>query len=1163
MRRYRIVKKLGDGSQGVAYLAIDTETRRDVVLKKIPAGNTNPDEMRLTTQAIKHPNIVSCENSFVENDFLYMVLAYCEGGDLESYLQLLQEEGQELPLSRACQWFAQLASALQYCHDSRTLHRDVKPSNVFLDKHLDNIFLGDFGVAKRLGGGGKEASTSTFVGSPVWLSPEVINGEAYSYASDAWGLGCVLYELVAGYSPFDTAGNLAALVMKIGAGEYEPLPSHIPDYVRRCVAGLLTVDPRRRWSIRQALSSCDEFRNAAFLVDVPAAPTPRGTYHPPYAALAAARRAGSAGASSSGVYGSSSGAEGNAPVGGAGSSLATNSTASAHPASPSAPVVVPSLSGARYGGGLTDASQPATSAAPISRPQHQPKGLNTWMRGMDDDFESLQKQLGKLGGGGGAQQSGPSSSPPVPTAAVVPAVGGPAGGQPPRPTPIQQQQPKGLNTWMRGMDDDFESLQKQLGKIGGGQPSAPSSSSAAPPQPKVPTSSAPSAGEPSGGQPPRPVQQQQQPKGLNTWMRGMDDDFESLQKQLGKIGGGGGGGLPLAPAPRAGNSPPPLPQVGAAAPASGRGGPPPPQQLSNKSPHVANSNVSGTTPQQPQQQQQPKGLNTWMRGMDDDLDSLQKQFGKMGLGAAGGGSGAAAFSSPPVGRPPAVGNNASPSPSAGAAPSRAPPAVSAGTTKSALPQKEPTATPKSGGSRLASPVVQRDAERGGGGARGFEVASPADDVDTRRWVKAKNAEIAEIEGILDAFRKRNGGGANNNNNSPSPARYNGNNHNAAPTPPKSRDVSPQNPMRAAQRGLGGAKQQQQQPAPSAYQERLRKAQAAAEAKQRKAEEDARAKEEADALREIERAKEAAAGAEREERMKKERKEREEQRSKALKEFMQLKKEGRREVLEHGGVQHEVHVAGERPMIIGQPSPQQQGQGGGGSSPPPVPAAGATPVPFAGRRAVGGGTPQAPTGGAQSARTPPDASASAAVIHFGRRQSPAPLSAAATPTTATNSASDVVQHVSGGRGAVAAPSPNQQRPASGPSAVQPVPTPTAPRGAVSVASLQQRGGAGAVGGQRGSAPPSSNNTPTAAAKRSPVRGGAGGGPAKAGGGAAAPTPQSASAAAEERRAKLRELREGMLAQIQRDRAANNANGNSETEIEIMLPGNLRHLPQNKI
>ena len=115
---------------------------------------------------------------------------------------------------RIWRWLAQLGSALQYLHARRILHRDLKTENVFLDAD-DDLKLGDFGIARSLST--QTALAATVVGTPAYMSPEVINSDEYGEPADAWAVGVILYELIALERPFDGT-NLATIVMKISRG---------------------------------------------------------------------------------------------------------------------------------------------------------------------------------------------------------------------------------------------------------------------------------------------------------------------------------------------------------------------------------------------------------------------------------------------------------------------------------------------------------------------------------------------------------------------------------------------------------------------------------------------------------------------------------------------------------------------------------------------------------------------------------------------------------------------------------------------------------------------------------------------------------------------------------------------------------------------------------
>jgi serine/threonine protein kinase len=262
MDRYTIVERIGDGSQGVAYVATVNGSipPQKVVLKKMPAGIRSSEEISVALR-IHHANIVETIEAFDHEDFTYLVMRHAEGGDLDSYLarRASNNEGPP-PTSVLVSWMYQLCRALQHCHDNRIMHRDIKPSNIFLNADATQLLLGDFGTAKAFSG--SVAVANTFVGSPVWVSPEVLSGTPYSFMSDVWSLGCVFYEMIALRKAFG-APHFAALVTKICSGAYDPLPPKTPTFLVNVIAGMLNVDANERWLLSDVLNSHEQFQLAA------------------------------------------------------------------------------------------------------------------------------------------------------------------------------------------------------------------------------------------------------------------------------------------------------------------------------------------------------------------------------------------------------------------------------------------------------------------------------------------------------------------------------------------------------------------------------------------------------------------------------------------------------------------------------------------------------------------------------------------------------------------------------------------------------------------------------------------------------------------------------------------------------------------------------------
>lgn len=134
---------------------------------------------------------------------------------------------------------------MKHVHDRKIIHRDLKGQNIFLTKN-NMIKLGDFGIARVLGKTMEKAKT--MVGTPYYLSPEIIEQKAYSFKTDIWSLGVILYELCALKPPFN-ADSLHFLALKIVKGSYSPVPSMYSRDLKNLIGSLLQVNPLKRPTI--------------------------------------------------------------------------------------------------------------------------------------------------------------------------------------------------------------------------------------------------------------------------------------------------------------------------------------------------------------------------------------------------------------------------------------------------------------------------------------------------------------------------------------------------------------------------------------------------------------------------------------------------------------------------------------------------------------------------------------------------------------------------------------------------------------------------------------------------------------------------------------------------------------------------------------------------
>eukprot|EP00927_Polykrikos_kofoidii_P078294 TRINITY_DN75137_c0_g1_i1.p1 TRINITY_DN75137_c0_g1~~TRINITY_DN75137_c0_g1_i1.p1 ORF type:complete len:1047 (-),score=176.65 TRINITY_DN75137_c0_g1_i1:72-3212(-) len=203
---------------------------------------------------LRHPHVVGCRDVTWDGDrqAVRLLLEYMDGGDLQGVIegQRSNDQCELFEAHFARRVLAAVGSALAYIHAAGVLHRDVKPANVLLTQNSQRIKLADFGIAKLLE---HTSHARTVVGTPYYLSPEIVAGQAYGEASDAWALGVCLFEVAALRRPFD-AGNQLALVRLICTEPHDALPDGVADDVRRATEGLLVKESRSRMTLQQALS---------------------------------------------------------------------------------------------------------------------------------------------------------------------------------------------------------------------------------------------------------------------------------------------------------------------------------------------------------------------------------------------------------------------------------------------------------------------------------------------------------------------------------------------------------------------------------------------------------------------------------------------------------------------------------------------------------------------------------------------------------------------------------------------------------------------------------------------------------------------------------------------------------------------------------------------
>ncbi|XP_075193417.1 serine/threonine-protein kinase Nek5-like isoform X2 [Anomaloglossus baeobatrachus] len=254
MNNYEIIRMIGEGAFGKAFLAKGKKDKIQCVIKEVNLSKMARKEKAASHKEVtllakmNHPNIVRFFTSIEENNNLYIVMEYCDGGDLMKRISM--QRGVLLNEDQILNWFVQISLGLKHIHDRKVLHRDIKAQNIFLTNNGTLAKLGDFGIARMLNNTMELARTC--VGTPYYLSPEICENRPYNNKTDIWSLGCVLYELCTLKHPFE-AGNLKQLVLKICRGRYEPLSSKYSYDLRTLISQLFKISPRDRPSVTSIL----------------------------------------------------------------------------------------------------------------------------------------------------------------------------------------------------------------------------------------------------------------------------------------------------------------------------------------------------------------------------------------------------------------------------------------------------------------------------------------------------------------------------------------------------------------------------------------------------------------------------------------------------------------------------------------------------------------------------------------------------------------------------------------------------------------------------------------------------------------------------------------------------------------------------------------------
>ncbi|KAL4226500.1 Serine/threonine-protein kinase Nek3 [Mactra antiquata] len=238
---------LGEGSYGKVFL-VKQQDGQQFAVKEIdlakcdePGREQAHGEANLLSR-LKQDNILLYVESVICDECLYIVTEYCEGGDLEDYIQIIAKKKLTIPEALVSDWILQLGRALKYLHEQKILHRDMKTKNIFLKDDL-TVKLGDLGIAKVLDL--NQSKANTFIGTPSYMSPELFSGRSYNHKTDIWGLGCCAYEMMTLKRAFQGKA-LWTLIREIKNGRVLELPDTYSLDIRTLVQEMMSQQPMNR-----------------------------------------------------------------------------------------------------------------------------------------------------------------------------------------------------------------------------------------------------------------------------------------------------------------------------------------------------------------------------------------------------------------------------------------------------------------------------------------------------------------------------------------------------------------------------------------------------------------------------------------------------------------------------------------------------------------------------------------------------------------------------------------------------------------------------------------------------------------------------------------------------------------------------------------------------
>ena len=281
--RYRVLGLIGRGGMGVVYAAVHELTQRKVALKVVDSDGSDLPALRdrflseaRTAAAVRHPNIVDVLDMGMHLGAPYLVMELLEGRALDAIV----DEQRPVPPHELLSWLFPIMGALCTLHDAGIVHRDVKPSNIFLGRTGGQGILPkllDFGLA-RAASDTRLTRSGLVIGTPLYMAPEHAAGGVVGPAADVWSMGVVLFECITGTLPF-SATDRSVLAAQVLAGHVRPIRqvcADVPPLLAEAVDRALQRDLGQRHASMRALAQALVRAAVAHEIALPDNPDPLG-----------------------------------------------------------------------------------------------------------------------------------------------------------------------------------------------------------------------------------------------------------------------------------------------------------------------------------------------------------------------------------------------------------------------------------------------------------------------------------------------------------------------------------------------------------------------------------------------------------------------------------------------------------------------------------------------------------------------------------------------------------------------------------------------------------------------------------------------------------------------------------------------------------------------